>query len=92
MRYFIITYYQTPDGKYNETMHLEDKIKNRHLQEASVILDYKLQKIVKSRFTQDKAGMKPAADYDTLNDFYKKHYETTIKSLEAEHSPESAAS
>jgi hypothetical protein len=81
MRYFIVTYYQLPNGQFNEIMNVEEKIKNKHRREASVILDYRTREVVKMRYTAAH-GFEESKDFDRISDFYKKHYETTIKSLE----------
>lgn len=79
MRYFIVKYYQKPDGKYNEVVKVDDKLRNKDQVEAQVIIDYKDQKIVKCRFN----GELPDNKFETINNFYKGHYPDIIKSLEA---------
>jgi hypothetical protein len=48
---------------------------------ASVILDFKDRKIVKSRF-QDELGVKHA-DFETLHKFYSSHYPDVVSKLDA---------
>lgn len=78
MRYFIATYIQTPDGKFNEMIKVDDKIRNRDAQQASLIMDYKDRKIVKARLNEA-----IERDFDAISNFYKGHYPDVINSLEA---------
>jgi len=84
MRYFIVTYHQTPAGKYNETIKVDKKIRKKDLNSASVIIDYKDRKIVKSRF-EGELGDGDRKDFDTINNFYKTHYPDVISQLEAKY-------
>jgi len=80
MRYFIVMYYQTPNGKYTEQAKVADKIKKSDERLASVIIDYKDQKVVKSRFQNELA--KDPKNFEKINNFYKQHYPDIIKQLE----------
>lgn len=80
MRYFIVTYAKQANGKYNENVKLDDRIRNRDSSYASVILDYKDRKIVKCRLDADMEK-----DFETLNNFYKQHYAQAINGLEAKY-------
>jgi len=79
MRYAIVTYSQTPSGKYDEQFILSTKIKNKDLDIATVILDYQDRKVVKMRLpdatTEDRK-------FDKINDFYKQHYRVQIEEVE----------
>ena len=47
MRYLTLTYYTKPNGQIDETLALARNLKKKDFQEASVILDFKLQKVEK---------------------------------------------
>lgn len=64
-RYMIVTYYQKPNGKWDEVTEFQKRIKDKHLQSAKVILDLKDQKVVKN-------GLNPEADFDIMLEFYKR--------------------
>ena len=78
MRYFIVSYYQQPNGKYNEAVKTDDKIRKRDAQSASLILDYKERKVIKARLD---SGME--RNFDNISNFYKNHYAGLILQLEA---------
>lgn len=78
MRYFIVTYAQQANGKYNEHVKLDDKIRKRDQVQATLILDYKDRKILKCRVD---AGIDK--DFDKISNFYKGHYAQAINGLEA---------
>lgn len=84
MRYFIVTYYKKPTGKINESVKLDTKVRDRDLRSASVIIDYRDRKIVKSNF-EEELGPDNQHDFDTINNFYKQHYPDMIAQLEAKY-------
>jgi len=84
MRYFIVTYYKKPTGKINEAVKMDTKVRMKDLQSASVIIDYKERKIVKSNF-EEELGVDKQHDFDTINNFYKGHYAQLISQLEAKY-------
>lgn len=84
MRYFLASYYKKPTGKINEAIKLDTKVRTRDLQTASVIIDYKERKIVKSNFAEE-LGPDNQHDFDTINNFYKGHYPREIAQLEAKY-------
>lgn len=84
MRYFIVTYFKQPSGKINEGVKLDTKVRMADLQAASVIIDYKERKIVKSNF-EEELGADMQHDFDTINNFYKGHYTAMISQLEAKY-------
>jgi hypothetical protein len=79
MRYLVIEYLQQPDGKYNEKITIEPRLKDKHMTRAMVILDYKERKIVKLR-ADLAAGPR---DFDRVSNFYKQNYRKVIETLEA---------
>ena len=82
MRYFIVSYYGQANGKYNESAKLDDKIRNKDMQFASLILDYKERKIVKCRFEGELGKVN---DFDVISNFYKTHYTNIISQVEAKY-------
>lgn len=83
MRYLIITYVQKPDGRYNESVNVDSKVRNRDRDTASVILDYETKTVVKSRFVGELGS--DDRDFDTINNFYKEHYRDLITSIESKY-------
>ena len=90
MRYFIATYYSKPTGKVNESVKVDTKVRMKDLQCASVIIDYKDRKIVKSNF-EEELGPDMKHDFDTINNFYKEHHPRIISQLEAKYEVLTAA-
>lgn len=77
MRYLIIKYYTKPDGKIDESMTVAKNLKARDLQTASVILDFKTQKVEKSTLS----GMPGSRDWDTVVSYYYQYYTNIIERL-----------
>lgn len=90
MRYFIVTYLKQPTGKINESAKTDTKVRMKDLQSASVIIDYKERKIVKSNF-EEELGAGNQHNFDIINDFYKKHYGNLISQMEAKYEVLNAA-
>ena len=80
MRYLTLTYYTRPDGKIDESMSVVRNLKNRDLQTASVILDFKKLQVVKCSMN----GVQVPRDWDRIVTYYHQHYEATIDRLFAE--------
>ena len=77
MRYLILTYYTKPNGQIDEVMAVAKSLKNRDLQTANVILDFKTLSVLKSSM----GGTKVPRDFDRIVEYYMKHYEATITRL-----------
>jgi len=77
MRYLILTYYTKPNGKIDEVMAVSKNIKTRDLQTASVILDFKLQKVEKCNMN----GVQVPKVWDTVVSYYYQHYANIIERL-----------
>lgn len=77
MRYFIVTYYRQPDGKTDEVVALDTRVRRRHLYSASVILDFKEQKVLKASLE----GTVIPRDWDRIRDYYYQHYPEVIDQL-----------
>ncbi len=79
MRYFIITHAKNPEGKHNEMINLDSKLRTRYSTDAAIILDYQEKKVIKNRFRNKDGSVKT---FDELNTFYKQHYGHVIDKLE----------
>lgn len=77
MRYLTLTYYTRPDGKIDESMSVVRNLKNRDLQTASVILDFKKLQVVKCSMN----GVVVPRDWDKIVTYYHQHYASTIERL-----------
>lgn len=64
-KFLIATYYEKPNGKYDEVIELRNAVKTRHLQTALVILDCTDKKLVVQRMKREEN-----VSYDTLFNFY----------------------
>ena len=80
MRYLILIYYKKADGKFDESMTVTRNLKNRDLQIASVILDFKELKVLKCSMN----GVVVPRDWDRIVTYYHQHYASTIERLFAE--------
>jgi septum formation inhibitor-activating ATPase MinD len=77
MRYLILTYYRKPTGQIDEVMAVSKNIKRRDLQTASIILDFKDQKVVLASM----GGQPVPRDWDKIVSYYYQHYASTIERL-----------
>jgi len=80
MRYLILIYYKKTDGKFDESMTVTRNLKNRDLQMASVILDFKELKVLKCSMN----GVVVPRDWNRIVTYYHQHYASTIERLFAE--------
>ena len=77
MRYLTITYYKRPNGQMDEVLGVVKRLKRKDLQTASVILDFKEQKVLQSSMD----GKSVPKDWDRIVSFYYQHYSATIERL-----------
>ena len=77
MRYLTLTYYAKANGQIDEVMAVSKKIKMQDLQTASVILDFKLQKVDKCSMN----GVQVPKVWDTVVSYYYQHYANIIERL-----------
>lgn len=77
MRYLILTYVTKPNGKIDEQMQVGKNIKNRDLQTANVILDFRELKVIKCSMS----GASVPKDWDRIVGYYHQHYASTIERL-----------
>jgi hypothetical protein len=73
----ILTYYKKADGKIDEAIEVTKNLKNRDLQCASVILDFKKLEVVKAIL----GGTAVPRDFNRIVEYYHKHYAATIERL-----------
>ena len=81
MRYFIVTYYTKPNGQIDEVVAVSKNLKKNDLQTASVILDFKNQRVERCRANginiEDKRWEKIAG-------YYGQHYQNVFERLARE--------
>lgn len=77
MRYLILTYYKKASGQIDEVMAVSKNLKNRDLQTANVILDFKTLAVVKCSM----GGVNVPRDFNRIVEYYMQHYESTITRL-----------
>ena len=80
MRYLLLTYYTKPDGKIDETLAVSNSLKRRDIQCASVILDFKLQKVEKCSLGETVVPR----NWDRIVSYYYQHYANIIERLFSE--------
>jgi hypothetical protein len=92
MRYLLLTYYQKPNGKMDESMSINKQIKRIDLQTANIILDFKKLEVVKASM----GGVAVPREWERIVSYYYQHYASTIERLLTENgyeiikTPESA--
>jgi hypothetical protein len=77
MRYLLLTYYRRPSGQVDEAMTLSRNIKQRDLQTANVILDFRDLAVIKCNMD----GVSVPKDWDHIVSYYYQHYSSTIERL-----------
>jgi len=77
MRYLVLIYVKRPDGKIDEMMTVTKNLKNRDLQVAGVILDFKECRVVRASMD----GKTVPKDWDRIVSYYYQHYANIIERL-----------
>ena len=77
MRYLILTYYYQANGKIDEGMTVSNNIKTKDWQTASVILDFRDQKVLKASL-RDNTILK---DWDRIVGYYYPFYTHIMERL-----------
>jgi len=77
MRYLTLTYYAKANGQIDETMAVAKNLKQSDWAMASVILDFKLQKVEKCSMS----GVQVPKVWDTVVSYYYQHYANIIERL-----------
>ena len=78
MRYFLVNYYQRPNGQMDEVISVSKRTRTRDLQTCAVILDFKTRSVVKCSIG-DQVGVR---DFHTVRNYYHQHYQRVIRDLE----------
>jgi len=77
MRYMIVNYYRRPTGRMDESMTVATKVRDRELQTAAVIADFKTRRVIKASFD----GAVVPKDFDRVVGYYQQHYRDHIQQL-----------
>jgi hypothetical protein len=78
MRYLLVTYVGKPKGHMDEVVGVSNRLRARDLQTCSVIVDFS-NKTVEKCSIGDQFGVR---EFQTIRDFYHKHYPRVIEDLE----------
>lgn len=78
MRYLTLTYYRKANGRIDEAMQVTKRLRNRDWQSASVILDFKDQKVLKCSIDGTTVVDR---DWDRIVSYYYQHYANIIERL-----------
>lgn len=73
----IVNYYRRPTGKMDESMIVAAKIRDRELQTAAVIVDFKTRTVIKASFD----GAVVPKDFDRVVGYYQQHYRDHVQKL-----------
>ena len=77
MRYLLLTYFRKPTGQIDESMTVSNRVKDRDLSTANVILDFKTQSVLKCSMD----GKTVPKNWDRIVSYYYQHYAATIERL-----------
>lgn len=77
MRYMIINYYRKPTGQLDESFSVANRVRDRELQTAAVIVDFKTRNVIKASFE----GSVVPKDFDRVVSYYQRHYSAHIDDL-----------
>lgn len=80
MRYFIISYYQRPNGQMDEVVSVTNSLKRKDRQTAAVILDFGTQTVLQCSMN----GTTVPKDWNRIVSFYYQHYAATFDRLAKE--------
>lgn len=80
MRYFLISYYQKPNGQMDEVVAVSNSLKTKDRQTAAVILDFRTQSVLQCSMN----GTTVPKDWDRVVSFYYQHYAATFDRLARE--------
>lgn len=77
MRYFFLTYYRQPDGKFTESSQIAKTVKTNDFQKHNVIMDFREKKILKchvDKTTVDK-------NWNNIYTYYEQYYKEVFDQL-----------
>lgn len=81
MRYFIVTYYTKPNGQIDEVVAMSKNLKRNDLQTASVILDFKNERVQKC--TANGINIEDKS-WDKIAGYYQQYYPHVMERLQKE--------
>lgn len=81
MRYFIVKYLRRPDGRTDELTSISRNLRDKDVQTASVIMDFKTQTVLQAQL----GGRVIDHDWDRIHDYYHQHYSESFQRLHAYH-------
>ena len=77
MRYMIVNYDRRPTGRMDESFVVARRVKDRELQTAAVIVDFRTQRVIKASFD----GAVVPKDFARVVSYYQQHYRDHIQQL-----------
>ena len=77
MRYLLLTYVRRPGGKIDESMAVSNRLRDRDLSTANVILDFRAQSVLKCSMD----GTTVPKNWERIVSYYYQHYAATIERL-----------
>ena len=77
MRYLLLTYVRRPGGKIDESMAVSNRVRDRDLSTANVILDFRHQSVLKCSMD----GKTVPKNWERIVSYYYQHYAATIERL-----------
>lgn len=93
MRYLCLSYYRKANGQMDESMSVTSRLRDRDLQTAAVILDFKELRVIKASMND----VTLPKNFERITSYYRQFYKNTIDRLfrengyEVEDTPETAS-
>lgn len=84
MRYLLITYFKKADGRVDEQVEVTKTIKERDLQTANIILDFKEKKVEKAYIE----GNTIPHEWERIEEYYHQVYPDLIEDLRKQNASE----
>ena len=81
MRFFIIRYLKRPGGRMDEETSVSQRLRNKDIETAAVILDFKTQTVLQAHLD----GRSIERDWQRIHDYYHQHYAEVFRQLHANH-------
>lgn len=81
MRYLIVKYIKTPDGKYQEQAQVLSRVNDRDWSMAAVILDYQARTVVKAVID----GKTLPKSFDRFDSYYREFFSHAVDYLRTKH-------
>ena len=77
MRYFIVRYLRRPGGRMDEETSVSRRLRNKDIETAAVILDFKTQTVLQAQLD----GKVIDKDWQRIHDYYHQHYSQIFQQL-----------